>query len=658
MAAQTSLVGVTLAGNSAGKTAGGIYGGAGSVYNSIIAGNSATFNPDAQGAFTSLGNNLIGYIGSSIGWVSSDLKNVADPGLGTLHDNGGATQTIALLPGSPALAAGNIASAPTTDQRGFQRIINNQIDIGAFENQSQLFTLTPPASNPNPDIGIAASFNLGSFAESDSSTSWTVTVNWGDGTANTVFSTTSQGSLGNQSHTYATNANSPYTVTVTVSDADSNFDQMTFSVSVNPPIVVNPTSPTGLNIGTLGNGYSQQLSASGGSGSYTFSTSSALDGLTLSTPGLLSGNPTAAGSFSITVTATDSDGGTGSQTYTLVINPAIVVSPTTMTGLAIATIGNQYDQSITASGGAGSPYTFTTADPPDGLSLSKAGLLNGSPMSSGTFTFTVTATDGNGGTGSQDYSLTVNPPIVVSPTSPTGLAIATVGNFYSQTISATGGADSPYTFTTADSLDGLALSKDGTLSGSPTTYGTFTFTVTATDGNNATGSQQYTLTVNPAIVVSPTSPTGLNIGTLNNAYSQQLSASGGAEGTYTFSTSSDLDGLNLSSTGLLSGNPGVAGSFPITVTATDSDGGTGSQDYTLVINQPIVVSPTSPTGLAIATLGNNYSQTISANGGAGGTYTFSSSSALDGLTLTSAGVLSGNRYRFGIVPHHRHVDGQ
>ena len=58
--------------------------------------------------------------------------------------------------------------------------------------------------------------------------------------------------------------------------------------------------------------------------------------------------------------------------------------------------------------------------------------------------------------------MTVNPPIVVSPTSPTGLAIGTVDNAYSQTITASGGAGGTYTFTTTDPLDGLTLSTDGT----------------------------------------------------------------------------------------------------------------------------------------------------------------------------------------------------
>ena len=172
------------------------------------------------------------------------------------------------------------------------------------------------------------------------------------------------------------------------------------------------------------------------------------------------------------------------------------------------------------------------------MTLTSAGVLSGNPAASGSFPITVTATDSNNATGNQNYTLVINPAIVVSPTSSTGLKIATVGNSYSQTITASGGAGGTYNFTTAGPLDGLSLSTGGLLSGSPTTNGMFTFTVTATDSNGGTGSQQYTLTVNPAIVVSPTSPTGLSIGTLANAYSQTITASGGAGGTYTFSTSS------------------------------------------------------------------------------------------------------------------------
>ncbi len=84
----------------------------------------------SSGAFTSRGNNLIGETDGSSGWVGSDLTGTIasplDPLLAPLADYGGPTQTMALLPGSPAIGAGNIALIPggiTTDQRGFARIV-------------------------------------------------------------------------------------------------------------------------------------------------------------------------------------------------------------------------------------------------------------------------------------------------------------------------------------------------------------------------------------------------------------------------------------------------------------------------------------------------------------------------------------------------------
>jgi hypothetical protein len=56
-----------------------------------------------------------------------------DPKLGPLADNGGPTLTMALLPGSPAIDAGNTSLAPATDQRGFPRPAGLAADIGAFE---------------------------------------------------------------------------------------------------------------------------------------------------------------------------------------------------------------------------------------------------------------------------------------------------------------------------------------------------------------------------------------------------------------------------------------------------------------------------------------------------------------------------------------------
>ncbi len=79
---------------------------------------------------------------------------------------------------------------------------------------------------------------------------------------------------------------------------------------------------------------------------------------------------------------------------------------------------------------------------------------------------------------------------------PTTLPNATLGTPYNQTITATGGT-APYTFavTSGTLPPGLTLATNGTLSGKPTSAGSFTFTVTATDHGGATGSQAYTLVV-------------------------------------------------------------------------------------------------------------------------------------------------------------------
>jgi predicted outer membrane repeat protein len=141
-----TLTSATVSANLAGSNGGGIDnrpGGEVTLANTIVAGNTAGDGPDALGSFASRGHNLIGLVRGSSGWVQSDLTNVK-PLLAGLGDYGGPTQTMALLAGSPALGAGDVAlitnppflGPPFKDQRGLDRIKNGKVDIGAFESQS------------------------------------------------------------------------------------------------------------------------------------------------------------------------------------------------------------------------------------------------------------------------------------------------------------------------------------------------------------------------------------------------------------------------------------------------------------------------------------------------------------------------------------------
>jgi CSLREA domain-containing protein len=116
----------------------GAFGGSVTLVNTIVAGNKADGGgPDVSGSFTSLGHNLIGNTTRSSGWISTDLTGTAasplNPLLATqLGNYGGPTQTLPLLPGSPALGGGAPVNGITTDQRGVTRSATAP-SIGAFE---------------------------------------------------------------------------------------------------------------------------------------------------------------------------------------------------------------------------------------------------------------------------------------------------------------------------------------------------------------------------------------------------------------------------------------------------------------------------------------------------------------------------------------------
>jgi hypothetical protein len=119
-------------------------------YGDVYSGNPGSIGagPDLAGAFTSQGHNLIGqtngvsgFTNGSNGDLAGDAAGPLGPRLGPLVNNGGPTWSMALLPGSPAIDAGDDALLDVpfnlvTDQRGFARKSGAHVDIGAFEFQA------------------------------------------------------------------------------------------------------------------------------------------------------------------------------------------------------------------------------------------------------------------------------------------------------------------------------------------------------------------------------------------------------------------------------------------------------------------------------------------------------------------------------------------
>ncbi len=436
-----------------------------------------------------------------------------------------------------------------------------------------------------------------------------------------------------------------FAIVVTVTDGNGCAGTgATYSLNVCPLINVN--NP-GVNTGTAGAAFSQGFTNSGGNGTITWSETGALPaGIALNASnGLLSGTTSVAGSFPITVTATDQNGCTGSSGYTLTINCQTI--GITNPGVNTGTVDAAFSQTFTQSGVLGTATWSETGALPAGLTLnSSSGVLGGTPTVNGTFPIMVKVTDANGCFTTSSYTLTINCQ-TIAVTNP-GANTGTVDAAFSQTFTQSG-AHGTASFTTASTLPaGLSLSASGVLSGTPTVNGSFPIVVMVTDSNGCAGTgATYTLTINCQTISVTNAAT--TAGTVDAAFSQTFTQ-GGAHGTATFSTASTLPaGLTLSSSGVLGGTPTVNGSFPIVVTVTDTNGCTGlGATYNLVINcQTITITnPVNTTGTVSAAFSEQFTQS-----GAHGTATFTTASALPtGLSLSTSGLLSGTPMQAGSFP--------
>jgi predicted outer membrane repeat protein len=164
----------TVSGNAASSSGGGIASAKGqlSIFNCIVAGNTSPTSSDVDGELTSQGHNLIGNGSGRSGYLASDLVGTdaqpLDPKLGPLQDNGGPTATMAPLPGSPAIGAGDPTNAPACDQRGpgYPRVVNGTIDIGAVEVQVPAPTLVIKGTPGADRISITLSVNASALTVS------------------------------------------------------------------------------------------------------------------------------------------------------------------------------------------------------------------------------------------------------------------------------------------------------------------------------------------------------------------------------------------------------------------------------------------------------------------------------------------------------------
>lgn len=284
-------------------------------------------------------------------------------------------------------------------------------------------------------------------------------------------------------------------------------------------------------------------------------------------------------------------------------------------------------------------FSIISGSLPPGLTLSTSGILSGTPTQTGAYTATVDAGNGISPDATQNFTISVQkaPQIISSPLpNPTSAA---VGVPFSYSFLAIGFPTPTFSITSGSLPPGLALSASGVLSGTPTLGGIYTGTIAASNGVNPAATLNFNFSVQP---IPPSFPPTITNGpppsaTFNAAYSFTYATSGYPMPTFSY-TGTLPTGITLSSTGVLSGTPTVAGPFTGTVAASNGVGTAATQNFNIAVQQaPSITNGPPPSGM----VGTAYNFTYTATGFPTSTFAVTTGSLPTGLTISSLGVISG-----------------
>jgi sugar lactone lactonase YvrE len=458
------------------------------------------------------------------------------------------------------------------DQAGSYQVTASNGVGSATSNVAVVTVAAPPEAAMVPVAGAIA--NGGSTVLSvNASGPGPLTYQWYRG----AVGNTSQPMSGATSADFPTGSlTGSTTFWVRVSNAHGNASAGPYQVVVNPPAPVINSALTAAAV--TGQYFSYTITALNQPA--TFATALLLDGLSLDNEtGRITGIPRAPGTYDIMLSATNVTG-TGQAVLQLTVAPPapIITSARSVGGRA----GLAYQYQVIATN---TPASYSATGLPTGLSVnSTTGLISGTLGVSGTGSFQVHATNA-GGTGSATVAYTFEPAIEPPSISSAASAAGRVNEAFSFLLKATNAPDS---FAASGLPDGITLNTaTGLLSGMPTTPGSSSVQVSASNGGGPGAAQVFTLSIAPRLEAPVITSLSAASGRRGQPFSFQITATNSATA---FTASGLPAGLFLNSgSGLINGTPTDQGQFPVEVTASNSGGTSLPQTLSLNIARPLMV---------------------------------------------------------------------
>ncbi|HEY7309296.1 MAG TPA: putative Ig domain-containing protein [Gemmataceae bacterium] len=477
-----------------------------------------------------------------------------------------------LPPGLTISSSGLISGTPTTASSMPYNVTVTAYDGTSSSSQTFAWTvsainLVSPGAQSNND-GDAVSLSLTTGYHGAGTLSYSANGSLPPGLSLNTQTGQITGTIASTADT-----NSPYSVTVTVTDGTDTSSQ-TFNWTVNAVVSVDPIDDQS---NSAGDTVSLQVSAGDAlNGTLTYSATGLPSGLTInSTTGLISGTiATGADSgspYAVTVTATDSAGLSATQTFNWAVAHVSLVNP----GPLLSADGQAVSFQMQGGDTDGDTVTYTATGLPSDLSISNNGLISGTLASNADtnspYNVTVTATDTSGHSTSQTFLWTVAQVSLGLPSDQTN----TEGDVVSLQLQGLASSGS-LTYSASGLPDGLSLNTttgliSGTIAPGAAVDGPFTVDISASNGVVST-SQSFNWNVNP--VVNLTLPADQS-NTEGDNVSLQMAATDTLGHTLTYSADGLPSGLSINSTtGLISGTitAGDAASGPYAVTVTAGDG--------------------------------------------------------------------------------------